>query len=139
MPSAQLSQLLDEASVKIEDKIMQYGGEHPLLGDYVDFFGDLLIEAWQYRSVTGQRVTYNTIFDMIVGLKESLGRLDDVESNVYLFRMIEGRPRRAGAGLIRFVDSRAEFGSNRTTSSSSNARNATIASPIVSNRNWFDL
>ena len=139
MSTMQISQLLQRASTDIEDKIARYGGGSPLLADYIYFAGDLVVEAWQFRSEEEHKVTYNAVFDMIMGLQDNIGRLDDAECGISLFLMVEGLPRAAGAGVLRFADGSSKFSLNGTTSSSSNATNETTASSGASNRYQFSI
>ena len=139
MSMMQISQLLQRASTDIEDKIAQYGGGGPLLGDYIYYAGDLVVEAWQFRSEVEYRVTYNVVLDMVTGLQNNIGRLDDVECGISLSPMIGKLPRAAGAGVLRFADGSAKFGSNGTNSGFSNAASQTTASLGALDRYQFSI
>ena len=112
MPSSSLFQLLNRASMEVQHIITRRGGDTPIMGDYIYFYGLLVVEAWQYRSEQQYRVTYDAVLDMIVGLQQNLQRLGHAECSVNLSPMVDGRPRPAGGGAISYVGPRAELSLN---------------------------
>lgn len=119
MPSEMINELLKEAKLDVQGKIVKYGGDTRFLMDYQTFHQGVLLEAWQDHSEENYRLTYDAVLDMIVGLQKNIERLNNVECTMSLSLVVGGRSRLSGRGVVRF-GSHSHTSRNRRISSSFN-------------------
>ena len=125
MPFALTSRLLQEAGVDIQHKIAYYGPNIPLVESYEYRYRGLQLEAHNYLLDEEHFVAYETVSYMITALEDRLWELDDIECDVDIILVIDGRHEDVGYGVLRFIEGSTINGLNGTDPSVSSSPNIT--------------
>ena len=104
MPTLESLQLLNEATRDLELQIDQRGGGDIRIegGNYVYHYQGLTLEAHQWPGVQ-LPVTYDTVQNMVSGLKDCFWRVNYVESTIEIDRIGSRTIADVGFGIISFL------------------------------------
>ena len=119
LPIATTSDILRNAYDDIKHQTQHYGGDTYLLENYRYTYQGLVLAVFP-RIDPPYSATYDTVRDMILGLAEELGRLDDVECMIDLRKVVGGRIYHVGFGVLRYLNGFVEKDLIGTLSNPSN-------------------
>lgn len=122
LPIAATSDLLRNAYYDIKHQSQHYGGDTQLSVNYRYTYRVLVLAVFP-RIDPPYSATYDTVRDMILGLTEELGDLDDVECMVDLWKVVDGRLYNVGFGSLRYLNG---FAGKDLNGSLSNPSNGTV-------------